>query len=326
MKIKDRIYGQFEITLPVANELIDSPTFGRLKNVSQFGIPDKYYHLKNFSRYEHSIGVMILLNILGASEEEQIAGLLHDVSHTAFSHTIDYVLFGEGGIDESFQDEHHESIILSSELADILRKYNHNPKRIIDHSNFQLLERDIPNLCADRIDYSLREFPVKIARKCLGHLIVIDNQIVFDNHESAYLFASNFIKKQMSYMSGFENASRGYHFSNVLRHAIEKNILSIDDFWKYGENEITKRVEEIEDQGITNILNALKNRSLDQFSIGDHVRHQKFRHVDPEFVKDKKFLRLSEIDDKFKDELDKAREENKKGVKVSNLIQKESLL
>ena len=33
-----------------------------------------------------------LLKKFGASTEEQIAGLIHDVSHSAFSHCIDYVL------------------------------------------------------------------------------------------------------------------------------------------------------------------------------------------------------------------------------------------
>jgi HD superfamily phosphohydrolase len=34
---------------------------------------------------------MLLVRRLGASLEEQIAALLHDVSHTAFSHVIDSV-------------------------------------------------------------------------------------------------------------------------------------------------------------------------------------------------------------------------------------------
>jgi len=79
MLIKDKIFGKVKINEPVLLELLKSPPILRLKSISQFGVPDKYYHIKNFNRYEHSMGVMILLRKLGATPEEQIAGLLHDV-------------------------------------------------------------------------------------------------------------------------------------------------------------------------------------------------------------------------------------------------------
>lgn len=88
MNIADPIYGKMRIQKPVLIELLSAPSVIRLKNISQFGIPDQYYHLKNYSRFEHSVGVMILLRKLGASVEEQAAGLLHDVSVSAFSHII----------------------------------------------------------------------------------------------------------------------------------------------------------------------------------------------------------------------------------------------
>src|SRR3990167_3900982 len=102
MLIKDRVYGNFQINEPVILELLKSKLVLRLKGISQFGVPDKYHYIKGFSRYEHSVGVMILLRILGASLEEQVAGLLHDVSHTAFSHIVDWVI-GQGKT-ENFQD------------------------------------------------------------------------------------------------------------------------------------------------------------------------------------------------------------------------------
>ncbi|MEH6941868.1 HD domain-containing protein [Bacillus sp. JJ722] len=35
----------------------------------------------NVTNFEHSKGVMLLIRILGGSVEEQVAGLLHDVSY-----------------------------------------------------------------------------------------------------------------------------------------------------------------------------------------------------------------------------------------------------
>ncbi len=128
MIISDSVYGKIKIESPVLLELIKSEPIQRLKGISQFGIPEEFYYLKNFSRYEHSIGVMILLKKLGADEKEQIAGLLHDVSHTAFSHVIDWVV-GDG-LTEDYQDKQHKKFIQSSSLTKILKKF-HDMKNLV---------------------------------------------------------------------------------------------------------------------------------------------------------------------------------------------------
>lgn len=43
------------------------------------------------TRYEHSVGAMLLLRTAGAPLEAQAAALLHDVAHTALSHVADCV-------------------------------------------------------------------------------------------------------------------------------------------------------------------------------------------------------------------------------------------
>ena len=85
MKIEDRVYGEEEIREKVLVDLINCKSIQRLKGLAQFGLPDEYYHRNGFSRYEHSLGVLIFLRKFGTDLNEQIAGLLHDVSHTAFS-------------------------------------------------------------------------------------------------------------------------------------------------------------------------------------------------------------------------------------------------
>jgi HD superfamily phosphohydrolase len=238
MKIEDRIYGTFSVEAPVLRELITTPSFERLKRIAQFGIPDRYYHLKNFSRHEHSLGVMILLNRLGASEEEQVAGLLHDVSHTAFSHVIDWVL-GDA-TKEDYQDKQHESVVTNSEIADILKKYGYEPRSIANFERFPLLDRHAPDLCADRVDYAFREFPQTIAKECFGHVTVAHQRIVFDNQESAYLFAHNFLLLQINHWGGYEAVSRYRIFADVLRQAMAAGVIEYDDFWQDDEHVLAK--------------------------------------------------------------------------------------
>ncbi len=108
MLYKDKIYGQTEISEPVVLELINSPSMQRLKGVSQHGHFEPYFPNTAFSRFEHSLGVFILLKKFGAGLPEQIAGLLRDVSHTAFSHVADYVFSDGSGEKQNFQDDELE--------------------------------------------------------------------------------------------------------------------------------------------------------------------------------------------------------------------------
>jgi len=157
MVLTDKIYGKFEINEPVLKTFLKTPALLRLKNISQFGIPNKYFHCKGYSRYEHSVGVMLLLRKLGASLEEQLAGLLHDVSTLTFSHVANWV-FAEGMKGkEDYHNQLHESFVKRTEIPKLLEKYNFSLERMLQQNNFHLLEREIPDLCADRIDYSARQ-------------------------------------------------------------------------------------------------------------------------------------------------------------------------
>ncbi len=311
--IHDRVYGKFTITNPVIIELINSRALKRLKGIAQYGVPDRFYHHKGYSRFEHSLGVMVLLRILGAAEEEQVAGLLHDISHTAFSHVVDWVL-GSGDI-ENFQDNKHQDFIKSSEIGGILKRYGLKPERVSNLRNFKLLDRELPELCADRIDYALREFNLKTAQICLKSLTVKDGKIVFKNKGTARLFARNFLKRQMGYWGGFEATSRYQIFADILKIALEKGVFNFAEFWQ-DDAFIVKKLLKSKDKTIIGKLSALRNKNLRGFPPSGKAVHKKFRFVDPEFIYEGKLLRLSSVDPKFKKELEDARIQNSRGINV----------
>jgi HD superfamily phosphohydrolase len=72
----------------------------RLRNIQQLGLVDHVYPGANHTRFEHSIGTMHMASVIGRSlslEEDgirkiRLAGLLHDVGHSAFSHAVENVL------------------------------------------------------------------------------------------------------------------------------------------------------------------------------------------------------------------------------------------
>jgi len=320
MTIRDNIYGEVDIKEPALLELLNTPSMLRLKKISQFGIPDKYYHFKNFDRYEHSVGVMLLLRKLGATIEEQTAGLLHDVSVLAFSHITDWI-FGQGREGkEDYHDSIHDKFIKNTEIPAILVKYKFDLDRISDLDNFSLLEKSSPDLCADRVDYALREFKYwfnpKIVDNCVSGLINFNGEIVFDNPASAYNFANGFLQLQMQHWGGFGAVMRYHLFSKALKTALDKGYISEPDFYK-DESFISDKIEEVKDKEIGEVLNDLEVGNLEKYrnNSGKKVI-KKFRYVDPKVKQGNNFIKLSSLRPDFLKSLEENREINQRGVMI----------
>lgn len=315
MIIEDRVYGQYTVTEPVLLELIESPALQRLKGINQYGVPDEYFYVPNFSRYEHCVGVMILLARLGATVEEQIAGLLHDVSHTAFSHTIDWVIGND--IQEGYQDSQHKSYLLRTNIKPLVEKYDFDFDRIADCHQFSLLEQEIPDLCADRVDYALREFafnlPPEEVKTSINNLTTHKGQIIYKDYSSALWFGTAFLWHQQNRWGCFEGVSRYRWFAKALKYAIEEGTITLEDFWQ-DDKFVIEKVKKSTNPNLHKILNTLKNKSLSHLRLSSELTHKKFRYVDPLFYRDGKPTRLSEYEKNFGEKLENARIENNKGI------------
>lgn len=316
MTLKDRIYGTFETESPVIGELLSSPAMLRLRNISQMGPPTKYYHLENYSRYEHSIGVFLILHKLGAPLEEQVAGLLHDISHTAFSHVIDWVV--GSGASEDYQDESHGAFIRNTGILPVLRKHGIPEEAAVNYKKYPLLEQDIPALCADRVDYALREFDPAIAKKCFAGLTAHNNRIVFRDKDTARTFARNFLERQMGHWGGYEAVTRYRLFADALRDAMEDGSICLGDF-NNDEETIVARLESSSNPDIRRVLETLRHKDL---SFLPHTRkkyHKKFRYVDPAYLENGALKTLSREDREFAGDLEEARRKNDEGIRIGQL-------
>jgi len=310
MMIHDTLYGDEEITSKLLIDLINAPSIQRLKGIAQFGLSDRYYLKEGFSRYDHSVGVMILLKRLSASEEEQVAGLLHDVSHTAFSHVVDWVV-GSGGR-EDFQDNHHEEFIDASELPMILKAHGLDPKRVADHHHYTLLEQDAPDLCADRVDYALREWKGP-ERECFSDLVARNGKMVFDNQASALVFGRLYAELERTRWGKEDTRWRHQILAHAIMRAIELELIEFDDFWKDDEY-ILQRMEASDDAVIQMCLSILLQQDLSNLPITNEVVPHKFRYVDPPYIREDGSLgRLSEDVPEYKELMEEARRSSTKG-------------
>ncbi|KNG82099.1 hypothetical protein ANOM_010142 [Aspergillus nomiae NRRL 13137] len=147
-------------------------TLLRLAGIGLHGQTDLLGTTQTVTRLEHSIGASLLVRKVGASVGEQVAGLLHDISHTVLSHDVDGVLSKPG---ESYHEVHKSRYIMTTELPQILTKHGFVDLKPFDEELYPLVEMPAPHLCSDRLDYSLR------GAVAFGKLAIEDARRVYDS-------------------------------------------------------------------------------------------------------------------------------------------------
>ncbi len=320
----ETIYGTFEINEPVILELLESKALCRLKEVHQYGV-DHYIHHTTlpYSRYTHSVGVFALLRKYGAPLLEQIAGLLHDASHTVFSHVGDHVLaqLNKRSVDqnnEAYQDNKHEWLLAQTDIPGILAKYDLTLSDI-NHTNnvFTMLKSPHPDICADRLEYNLYGGYIEnLLNKAdidnmLNSLHCQDSQWFFDNVSCARKFANVSIYLcEHVFASAWGNRSYDFAAQALLR-AIDINLLNMNDI-HFGRDDATfALLQSSDDATIINALNKLLNAKKPYTPSNTHnydfTYTAKFRGIDP-WVQTKDGLkRLTTCDTSFAQYFNKAK-------------------
>ncbi len=307
MEYIDRLYGKTEITDPIILELINCPTMQRLKKIDQSGYFTPFYPGTEQSRFEHSVGVYLLLKIYGAPIEEQIAGLIHDASHAAFSHCVDYVLDAGSASEQSYQDNIFDEYIRRSEIPAILEKYSIDTEYILNQTNFPLEETDLPDLCADRIDYSLRSARVfgeiESADYFLENMKVENQKWIFKDFAAAKNFAEMFFKMNSKYYSDLFSAVMFRTVGDYLRYALEKGYIDKGDLYST-DSEVLAKVAQFhgKDEKLRRLFDRMNNKVKFENSPADFdVRVIcKSRAVDPRFRVDGVVKKVSDVDREWK--------------------------
>lgn len=293
----DRVYGESAITDPDLLALIACPTVQRLKGIRQAGPSALAFSFKAVTRFEHSLGVHLLLRRLGADRREQVAGLLHDISHTAFSHAVDFLY-------ESDEQNHHElikpSFLNRPDLAVAIDQLGFTPNDFYDDSIYPLLERPLPWLCADRIDYFFRDSlacgvsnPAVVSRM-LAALDVVDQTIVFTDVSAAREAVGLFEIMNREWWASPTEAYIYNEFAIALRTAFDSGLLVEDDLMA-DDAHVLAKLRASADPTITDALDRIEHFDLD--CLVDYIPKvtPKLRWLDPPVKVGSSFRRLSQF-------------------------------
>ena len=318
----ETVYGTYQVTEPVLIELIEHPMMQRLKKVRQYGVSHFVIKPEEYNRYEHSIGVFLLLRRFGADLHEQIAGLLHDVSHTVFSHVGDWVFRHRDGKD-SYQDKIHDEFLIKSGLQEVLKKHGLSTREIHHKQNkFAMLEQRLPDLCADRIEYNLqgglREGLITVddLDQIVQDLSFCDGNWFFTDPATAKKFAAISLYHTQHVWGSRDDLIVYMLMGKLLSYAVDIGYITLDEVHFGTDDLMRQHLHNASDDNIKRLLKDMKEPSAYYSFLADEgaVRvSSKFRGVDPLVKVEDGFKRLTELDNEYERHYDAIKREKEGG-------------
>jgi HD superfamily phosphohydrolase len=318
-KVQDDVYGEVVIDNDLLEDLIESQAIQRLRKVSQAGASSLVRSGRDVTRYEHSVGVMTLTGILGGSINEQAAGFLQDVSHTAFSHTIDYVFDNRR---EEFHERIFERVVEASDIPAILERYGLKWHDLFTPTNLRRVDVPSPLLCADRIDYTLRDLSrfgyisTTEARAMLSALAFKEETIAFTDAKNARRFAEcyHYLVNDI-FMNPLELYAHA-EMARIIREAIRLGVVTEDDLLGTDDVILTKLESDIAN-GLGKALTELKEvRSVVVNGPSGYHVYGKGRIIDPPVLQDGKIAALSETESEILSWWDRVKDVSANGIYV----------
>lgn len=330
-QIVETFYGDLDVQEPVLLELIQSPSFQRLKKIHQYGI--SYYdgsHTEEYTRFDHSVGVFAILRIKGCSLQEQVAGLLHDVSHTVFSHVGDWV-FSKENQEKDYQNSIHEAFLEKTELGEVLLRHGFKVKDILPLEElFPALEQSLPGLCADRIDYNLQGafhkkfLTQKEAKRLLKDLHFVNGQWICSNPKLMEKVVRFSLFMSKNCWGGAANHLRSRWLADALLRAVETGLISEHDIHFTTDEWVWGKLSASKDPFIVKKMRSLSHQVptfhlLKEARKADLVVKVKCRVIDPLIKYRGKNIPLTSMNARLAKAIKEHREELERGWAIKYL-------
>ncbi len=279
-------------------EIIKDPRFMRLYDIAQNG-PARYLYKwhPNRNRGNHSLGVAYIISTLGGKKEETLGGMGHDLGHFPFAHAIDNEL------SKKDHDTHEREDILEK----ILSGWKVNGYDLLEiamkikKGEYKILENEIPKVCADRLEYALRDgyYLGYISQKDIEDIIAdieFNGEEITFSEENAIKFFELYFKLNYNHYMDEREAAAHAIYGKIISQELKKGKLTIDDLLKMTDTQLNQyllkfypRLEKIDK--IT-VIEGDKYELIPKYRIVDPLTHEGKRVSEfyPEFEKRKKIL------------------------------------
>ena len=191
-----------------------------------------------YSRYDHSMGVALIVWHFTRSMEQTLAALFHDVTTPTFAHVVDF-LNGDHLRQESTEAGVAECLAASPEICGLLAEYGISLDDVSDYHRYPVADNHSPALSADRLEYtmgnllnygfaSLPQLQELYEDLMVGTDEVGRPELTFRTPEKAVEFACMALKTARVYVAD-EDRFAMEALAQLLRQAMTRGVLTYAD-------------------------------------------------------------------------------------------------
>ena len=171
------------------------------------------------------------------------------------------------------------------------------------------------------MDYTLRdlyvcgEITLQEVHAFLDQLVVFNGQMACSNLSAAEWFVDAYYKEVIGFFMNPFNMFGNYQLTEIIKLALQKDILSIEDFLKQ-DDDVVRLLKNAGDSSIEGMLSALFNSKVQKGTASCHDVHQttKMRWVDPLVIGSDGANSASQLSLTAKRLIEQAKQKIEKGV------------
>lgn len=298
-------------------ECAETPVMRRLREVGmncgcEYTAFPRFEGLMPYSRFDHSLGVGLIVWHFTGDRAQAAAGLLHDIATPVFAHVVDFMR-GDYLRQEATEDGTEALIDGSAELQAVLAKYGLTTEQVRDYHRYPIADNDSPRLSADRLEYTVgnlinyRIRPAETARAFYNGLCVGVNEegqaeLAFREEETAFAFAEAALCCSEIYVADADRYAMQM-LSELLRDAAADGVITELDLYETEPQIIARLLSDDKTAAAWRGFRAYR-RMLRADQPGDAGEwrqiYAKKRYIDP-LVRDKG--RVSELSPRFAEKL-----------------------
>lgn len=277
-----------------------------------------------FSSLDHSVAVALIVWHFTKDKKQTLAGLFHDIATPVFKHTIDF-MNGDYETQESTEKLTTKIITESKEIMELLKRDGIKVEEVDDYHQYPIADNDRPNLASDRLEYIFSDgfgayaklWDLKEIEEIYQDIEILENEqripeLGFKDIKMAEKFVHTASKLSNLYNENKQLFSMQF-LADIVKKMQDKNLITIDDLYQFSEKEIIENIENCKEENIANCFKIWKNATRinesDEKMEGKYcvnIEKVKIRYINPLVKLPNQTVRVSQISEKAKQDIEKA--------------------